>query len=62
MGTVYRRCSGESRVKVLIRINTIKAIGRGIYVIRNKLRLIKSNTIDSTYYQGIYLRQSKWSY
>ena len=43
------------RVKVFIENNTIKSIGRGIYVILTSFRLIKSNTIDSTYYQGIYL-------
>ena len=48
---------GDYGSNIQIENNTIRAIGRGVYLYSEKSSygLIKSNTIDSTYYQGIYL-------
>ena len=52
---IYAR--GDYGSNIQVENNTIRAIGRGVYIYSDKSSygLIKSNTIDSTYYQGIYL-------
>ncbi|MDB2404218.1 T9SS type A sorting domain-containing protein [Schleiferiaceae bacterium] len=56
---VYMESSGNYGLKAVIESNTFKSIGRGIYFSSDKSSnaVIKSNTIDSTYYQGIYLNK-----
>jgi len=56
----YIRGSGDYGFKATIENNVLKAIGRGIYVAAEKSTSVqvKSNTIDSTYYQGIYLNKA----
>jgi len=51
---------GDYGFKASVENNTIKAIGRGVYVSADKSTSVQleSNTIDSTYYQGIYLNKA----
>ena len=51
--------SNQKGLVATIENNTIKAIGRGIYFYSQQASraVIKSNTIDSTYYQGVYLNK-----
>ncbi|MDA9198446.1 T9SS type A sorting domain-containing protein [Schleiferiaceae bacterium] len=57
VGGIYLYTSGDYGLNIKAENNTIRSIRRGIYISSNKSShaLIKSNTIDSTYYQGIYL-------
>ena len=56
---IQLEAQGDYGSNIKIENNTIRAIGRGVYLYSEKSShaLVKSNTLDSIYYQGIYLNK-----